>query len=117
MNDRPSFEGLPRAQRLAEQAFSTLQRFLYVEAVSGGAPLLAAAAALIWANSPFAYNYHSFGHLPITVALGDFVLSRSLHFCSALSGSISAAIFGLGWGVFYVYACAETTQPSLGRQQ
>jgi NhaA family Na+:H+ antiporter len=102
LNDRPSFEGLPRTQHLAEQAFSTLQRFLYVEAVSGGALLLAATAALIWGNSPFAYSYHSFWNLPITIGLGEFVLSRSLCFCSVLSGSISAAIFGLGWGVFYV---------------
>ncbi|MGY8632513.1 Na+/H+ antiporter NhaA [Bradyrhizobium sp. 14AA] len=80
MNDRPSFEGLPRAQRLAEQALTTLQRFLHVEAVSGGVLLLAAAAALIWANSPFAHNYHSFWNLPLTIGLGEFVLSRSLHF-------------------------------------
>lgn len=86
MNDRPSFEGipsfeeLPLAQRLAEQAFATLQRFLHVEAVSGAVLLAAAATALIWANSPFADGYHSFWHLPLTFGLGDYVFSRSLHF-------------------------------------
>lgn len=80
MNDRPSFEGLPRAQRLAEQALATLQRFLHVEAVSGGVLLLAAAAALIWANSMFAQEYHSFWNLPLTLGFGEFVFSRSLHF-------------------------------------
>lgn len=80
MNDRPSSEQLPRAQRLAEQAFATLQRFLHVEAVSGGVLLIAAAAALVWANSPFAGAYHALWHLPFTIGFGEFVFSRSLHF-------------------------------------
>jgi NhaA family Na+:H+ antiporter len=48
-------EDLPRAQLLAERAFATLQRFLHVEAISGGVLLIAAVAALMWANSPFAH--------------------------------------------------------------
>ena len=44
-------EDLPRAQFLAERAFTTLQRFLHVEAVSGSVLLIAAGTALIWANS------------------------------------------------------------------
>lgn len=80
MNNRPSFEDLPRPQRLAEQALGTLQRFLHVEAVSGAVLLVAAAAALIWANSPFAHSYHAFWHLPVTVGFGEYVFSRSLHF-------------------------------------
>lgn len=80
MNDSPSFNDLPRAQRLAEQALSTLHRFLYVEAVSGAALVVAAAAALIWANSPFADSYHAFWNLPLTIGVGEHVISRSLHF-------------------------------------
>jgi len=80
MHDRPSPENLPRAQRLAEQALNTLQHFLHVEAVSGGMLLAAAAAALLWANSPFAHSYHAFWNLPFAIGLGDHVLSRSLHF-------------------------------------
>jgi Na+:H+ antiporter, NhaA family len=80
MNDQPSFEDLPRAQRLAEQALATLQRFLHVEAVSGCVLLAAAAAALIWTNSPFAPAYHAFWHLPLAIGFGEFVFSRSLHF-------------------------------------
>lgn len=71
---------LPRAQLLAERAFATLQRFLHVEAVGGVVLLMAAAFALIWANSPFAESYHALWHLPLSVGLGEFVLSRSLHF-------------------------------------
>jgi NhaA family Na+:H+ antiporter len=71
---------LPRAQRFAERAFATLDRFLHIEAVSGVILLLAAAIALIWANSPFAHSYHNLWHLPLSVGLGDFVYSQSLHF-------------------------------------
>ena len=75
-----SSEDLPRAQFLAERAFTTLQRFLHVEAVSGGVLLIAAASALIWANSPFAHSYHALWHLPLSIGLGEFIFSRSLHF-------------------------------------
>jgi NhaA family Na+:H+ antiporter len=80
MNHSPSSDDLPKAQRLAEQALSTLHRFLHVEAVSGAALLVAAAGALIWANSPFAHSYHAFWNLPLTVGFGEHVFSRSLHF-------------------------------------
>src|SRR5689334_22695062 len=80
MTDRPAVDELPRAQKLAEQALETLNRFLHVEAVSGVALLVAAAAALIWANSAFAHAYHVFWHLPFTFGLGEYVFSRSLHF-------------------------------------
>ena len=80
MNDSPSFDDLSKAQRLAEQALSTLHRFLHVEAVGGAALLVAAAAALIWANSPFAHSYHAFWNLPLIIGVGGHVFSQSLHF-------------------------------------
>ena len=80
MNDSSSFDDLPKAQRLAEQALSTLHRFLHVEAVSGIVLLAAAAVALIWANSPLAHGYHAFWNLPLTIGLGEYVFSRPLHF-------------------------------------
>ncbi|MBR0827231.1 Na+/H+ antiporter NhaA [Bradyrhizobium manausense] len=80
MLNRPPFEDISRSQRLAEQAIHTLQRFLHVEAVSGGALMAAAAAALIWANSPFAHSYHTLWDLPLTIGIGEFAFSRSLHF-------------------------------------
>ncbi|MGV3633435.1 MAG: Na+/H+ antiporter NhaA [Pseudorhodoplanes sp.] len=80
MNQRPSTRPIPRSQLLAERAFNTLQHFLHVEAVGGGVLVIAAVTALIWANSPFAYSYHALWHLPLTIGLGDFVFSKSLHF-------------------------------------
>ena len=74
---RPS---LPRAQALAERAFATLERFLHIEAASGVVLVIAAAAALIWANSPLADGYHHLWHLPVSIGLGDVAFSQSLHF-------------------------------------
>ena len=80
MDQRPTPGNLPRAQLLAERAFATLQRFLHVEAVGGVILLLAAAMALIWANSSFANSYHALWHLPVSVGVGEIVFSKSLHF-------------------------------------
>lgn len=79
MSSTPPQE-IPRAQLFAERAFSTLERFLHIEAVSGAILLLAAACALIWANSPLADGYHALWHTPLTIGLGDFTFSQSLHF-------------------------------------
>jgi NhaA family Na+:H+ antiporter len=74
------FGPLPRAQIISERAVATFQRFLHVEAASGVVLLIAAAVALLWANSPFADSYHALWHLPLSIGLGEFVISKSLHF-------------------------------------
>ena len=71
---------LPRAQKLAERAFANLERFLHIEAVSGIVLLIAAVAALIWANSPAADSYEALWHTPLTFGVGSHVYSQSLHF-------------------------------------
>jgi NhaA family Na+:H+ antiporter len=54
------------------------QRFMAVEA-SGGIVLLACTAiALIWANSPWAENYHDLWHTYLTVTLGEWQIKLSL---------------------------------------
>lgn len=73
-------QSLPRPQLLAERAFATLDRFLHIEAASGIVLLLAAAIALIWANSPLAQSYHAIWHVPVSVGIGNVVFSQSLHF-------------------------------------
>lgn len=80
MHDHPAPRPIPVAQHLAERAFLALERFLHVEAVSGVVLLLAAAAALIWANSPLADSYHALWHAPVTLGVGPYTVSRSLHF-------------------------------------
>ena len=70
----------PPAQVLAERVFETLQRFLHVEAVSGVVLLIAAMTAMIWANSSFADSYDALWHMPLSIGLGPFVFSKTLHF-------------------------------------
>lgn len=80
MHRHPQRQDLPRSQLLAERAFATLERFLHIEAASGILLLIAAAAALIWANSPFAPSYHALWHLPVSVGIGNWAFTQSLHF-------------------------------------
>lgn len=58
----------------------TLERFLQIEIASGLLLLLATAAALIWANSPWSGYYERLWHLPVSVGIGSMSLTRSLHF-------------------------------------
>jgi len=67
-------------QQLAERAIATLEKFLHVEAVSGVVLLVAAAAALVWANSPIAQSYHAVWHAPLSIGIGERVISQSVHF-------------------------------------
>ncbi|MFC5699033.1 Na+/H+ antiporter NhaA [Pseudomonas sp. GCM10022186] len=80
MNQAPSPKALPAAQRIADKAFSAFEKFLHIETVSGIVLLIAAAAALIWANSPYAGGYEHFWHMPLSFGIGDLVISNSLHF-------------------------------------
>ncbi|AOE85157.1 Na+/H+ antiporter NhaA [Pseudomonas sp. TCU-HL1] len=80
MNQAPSPKALPAAQRIADKAFSAFEKFLHIEAVSGIVLLIAAAAALILANSPYANSYEHLWHMPLSFGIGDFVVSNSLHF-------------------------------------
>lgn len=69
-----------RAQVLTDRALATLERFLHIEAVSGIVLLLAAAAALFWANSAWSSSYDALWHTPIFFGIGSWTASQSLHF-------------------------------------
>lgn len=71
---------IPRPQILTERALSAVERFFHIEAVSGIVLLLAAIAALIWANSPAADSYEHFWHTQVTLGIGAYSVSPSLHF-------------------------------------
>lgn len=70
----------PPAQIIADKVFSALDRFLHVEAVSGIVLLLAAICALAWANSSYADSYVALWHIPVTLSVGSYSISHSLHF-------------------------------------
>jgi NhaA family Na+:H+ antiporter len=76
MSDRPARELVAPARRLLEP----LERFVKIEAASGVVLIVAAIVALLWANSPWAHSYHDFWHAPLTLGLGSWVSSESLHF-------------------------------------
>lgn len=80
MNRPDSDVRIPPAQAVAERLFNALSRFLHVEAVSGVVLLIAAAGALIWANSPAAESYLHFWHVPLTFGFGSYAVSQPLHF-------------------------------------
>lgn len=71
---------IPRPQVLTARALSAIERFSHIEAVSGIVLLLAAMVALIWANSPLADSYEHFWNTRLTLGLGEFTVSCSLHF-------------------------------------
>ena len=55
-------------------------RFISVEAASGVVLLIAAAVALLWANSPLGFTYEALWHLKLPVALGTLLPVQDLHF-------------------------------------
>lgn len=73
-------QDLPRVQLLTERAFATVERFMQIQASSGIVLLVAAAIALIWANSTFAPSYHALWHMPLSIGLGNLSFSQPLHF-------------------------------------
>lgn len=80
MNRHPSPPSSASAQFVADRVLSALDRFLHVEAISGIVLLIAAATALIWANSPAAHGYHALWHTPLTFGLGTLVVAQPLEF-------------------------------------
>ncbi len=64
--------------RLARFAGRPLERFLRIEAASGILLLVAAAVALVWANSTWAESYVLLWHTPLGVRVGAFAFERPL---------------------------------------
>src|SRR5271155_2584175 len=64
-----------------ERIMSPFVRFAKLEAAGGLVLLFSTAAALLWANSPWADSYDHFWHLYLTIGVGPKALSESLlHF-------------------------------------
>jgi NhaA family Na+:H+ antiporter len=69
-----------RSPSVATRVLDAFDRFLHVEAVSGVVLLIAAAAALLWANSSSGASYQHLWHTPLTFAVGGWTISQPLHF-------------------------------------
>src|SRR5918994_1759229 len=63
---------------LARYVARPLREFLRVESAGSVLLLLAAAAALIWANSPWSESYYEFWHLHVSFEIGSFQVDGSL---------------------------------------
>ncbi len=68
------------ARRLLGVLLRPLDRFLHIEAASGIVLLVAAAAALLWANSRYGASYEHLLHTPLRVGIGSFSVEKELHF-------------------------------------
>jgi NhaA family Na+:H+ antiporter len=63
-----------------QRILAPVERFLAIEAASGIVLMVAAVAALVWANSPWRAAYSDLWHIPIGFRFGSFVFERDLHF-------------------------------------
>ncbi|MBI2162014.1 MAG: Na+/H+ antiporter NhaA [Candidatus Rokubacteria bacterium] len=68
------------ARRLAESLIRPIEAFLHIQAASGIALLLAAVAALVWANSPWGHLYERLWEAPVTIGVGGFTFAHSIRF-------------------------------------
>jgi Na+:H+ antiporter, NhaA family len=70
----------PTVRAAAQRLVSPVERFLSVEAASGILLLVAAAVAMVWANSPWRPAYEALWHTPIGFRVGGLSFERDLHF-------------------------------------
>jgi Na+:H+ antiporter, NhaA family len=71
---------LTPARRLATAIAGPISTFLHIQAASGILLLVASAAALFWANSPWHAAYEHLWHVPLTVGVADISFSKPIHF-------------------------------------
>ncbi|RMO32178.1 Na antiporter NhaA [Pseudomonas syringae pv. pisi] len=76
----PTSNVIPRPQILTAKALAAVERFSHIEAMSGMALVLAAIAALLWANSSTSLSYEAFWHTRVVLSFGSFSIRESLHF-------------------------------------
>jgi Na+:H+ antiporter, NhaA family len=65
-------------RRFARLAGRPLEHFIRIEAASGILLLVAAAIALVWANSAWAESYVHLWHTPLGIRVGTFTFERTL---------------------------------------
>lgn len=80
MSERPEYSVSAYPRFLGAKFFSSLGRLLHIEAVGGVVLLCAAIIALVWANSGYAASYQQLWHTTITLGIGSYQVTPSLHF-------------------------------------
>ena len=77
--DLPKWTFLGGDGRLARRVGKPVRRFLHVEASGGVDLLLAAIAALVWANSPWSDSYYNFWHTDFELVIGSYHMGGESH--------------------------------------
>jgi NhaA family Na+:H+ antiporter len=68
------------ARKGVRRILAPVERFLAIEAASGILLMIAATAAIVWANSPWRTVYAELWRIPIGIRFGSFAFERDLHF-------------------------------------
>ena len=71
---------IPALQAVTDKASAGFARMLHIESMSGIVLLIAAAVALLWANSPWAQTYFDTWHAPLSLTIGPWSVNTDLHF-------------------------------------
>lgn len=74
MREQPGSRNPPFIEPLVEP----FQKFIHTESAAGILLIISTVVALIWANSPWVEAYIAFRRVPITLGVGDFVLTKPL---------------------------------------
>ncbi|HRV60936.1 MAG TPA: Na+/H+ antiporter NhaA, partial [Solirubrobacterales bacterium] len=85
-----------------------MRQFLATESGSAGLLLLAAVAALVWSNAPFADTYDSFWGTSVSINIGDFSIAHDLRFWID-EGLMALFFFVIGMEVRREMAMGELT--------
>jgi NhaA family Na+:H+ antiporter len=78
-NPNPPGAWIPFRRRV-QRILAPVERFLAIEAASGIVLMVAAAGALVWANSPWRGVYSNLWHIPVGFRFGSVAFERELHF-------------------------------------
>lgn len=105
----PPPEASPFLTRLLNVAGRPLERFLRIEAASGVLLLLAAAAALVWANLGSNAGYSAFWHTPVAIRIGSFSFERSLEWV-VNDGLMVVFFFVVGLEIRREIHCGELSE-------
>ena len=67
-------------RRMAQRLSAPVESFLHTQTGGSIVLLTTAAIALVWANSPWHDSYHHLWETPLTLGVGSWSMTESLHF-------------------------------------
>jgi NhaA family Na+:H+ antiporter len=95
---------------IPQRFIQPIQQFMRIEAASGVLMLLAAVAAIAWANAPFGETYHEFWSTPVLIEIGSFHLNETLE-AIVNDGLMAIFFFVVGLEIKRELAVGELRDP------